>query len=119
MHSLEVSTAVMPLSQIDLEDLTGAFDDIAQLSADAMANLESAGIRLAPVEADEAGPVHAAAVQLSDGSQFLLVGHVAHPEQFIDVRATIDTGTTSEVAQKFLTAAQVPPTRVRWIREEW
>jgi hypothetical protein len=105
--------------QIALDELTGSFKDVAQLSADGKSDLERAGIRLTPIEPETAGPVSAAAVQLHNGSQYLLIEHVAHPERFIDVRAQTSAPSSKLAARQLLAAVGVPDARVLWLGEHW
>jgi hypothetical protein len=99
---------------IAISELTGSLRDVAQLTAEGASDIENAGLRLVPIEPDEAGPVRAAALQLAGGSQYLLVQHLGHPEQFIDVRATTDVASGRSAADRFLTAAAVPDAHVLW-----
>ena len=104
--------------QIAISELVGSFRDIAQLTTDGASDVEQAGLRLEPVEPDEAGPVRASAAQLADGSQHLLVRHLGHPEQFIDVRATTGISSSRSAAERFLAAA-VPESHVLWFHDRW
>ena len=119
MHRDEMSRHMSVISQIDLRDLVGQFDDVAQLTADEKTHLEETGIQFAAAAADEAGPVRAAALELEGGSQYLLVEHFAHPDRFIDIRAPVHAGTSRGLAERFLAAAGVPEAHVRWIRGDW
>jgi hypothetical protein len=67
-------------------------------------------------EADEAGPVNAAAVVLADGRQYLLIEHCAHPDQFIDVRGSL-VGHRRPSWQSFIDAAAIPRTQINWVRD--
>jgi hypothetical protein len=93
------------LRQLDDEDLKGPFDTVAQLAHSARATIEEHGVRLTErTEHDEAGPVRVAAVELGDGSQFLLVEHFAHPDRFMELRAQPSRGTGRETTARFASA---------------
>lgn len=111
--------AFSDVDQIPLDALTGSYRDVAQLSSDGKADLERAGIRLTPSKPETADPVCAAAVQLRNGSQFMLVEHLAHPERFIDVRAQTSAPSSKLAARQLLAAAGVPDTHVLWLLEHW
>jgi hypothetical protein len=107
------------LDVIPLGELTGSYRDVAQLSADGKLDLERAGIRLTPSEPETTGQTCAAAVQLRNGSQYMLVEHLAHPERFIDVRAQTSAPSSKLAARQLLAAAGVPEAHVLWLLEHW
>ena len=119
---LAVSRALPRFAEFDpipLDALTGSFRDVAQLDGDARGDLERAGIHLTPAEPETADPVRAAAVQLHDGSQYMLVEHLAHPERFIDIRAQATAPSSKLAAHQLLAAIGLPDARVLWLLEHW
>ena len=119
---LAVSRALPRIAEFDLiplDALTGSFRDVAQLDGDARGDLERAGIHLTPAEPETADPVRAAAVQLRNGSQYMLVEHLAHPERFIDIRAQTTASSSKLPAHQLLAAIGLPDARVLWLLEHW
>jgi hypothetical protein len=107
------------LDVIPLSELTGSYRDVAQLRADGKSDLERVGIRLAPSEPEMTGQTCAAAVQLRNGSQYMLVEHLAHPERYIDVRAQTSAPSSGLAARQLLAAAGIPDAHVLWLLEHW
>jgi hypothetical protein len=111
--------SVGEFDQISPDELTGSFRDVAQLNAEGRRDLERAGIHLTPAAPEPAGPVSAAAVQLRNGSQYMLIEHLTHPERFIDVRAQTSAASSKLAARQLLAAAGVPDARLLWLLEHW
>jgi hypothetical protein len=112
--------AMSGLDQIDMSELEGGFEDVAQLARGAMSPFQSLGLVFAYFAgADEAGAANVAAVQLVDGTQYLLVEHFEHPDSFIDIRARYRLGASNEAAIRFLGEAGIPDQLVRWISPTW
>jgi hypothetical protein len=111
--------SVGEFDQISPDELTGSFRDVAQLNAEGKRDLERAGIQLVPSASETADPLSAAAVQLRNGSQYMLIEHLAHPERFIDLRAQTSAASSKLAARQLLAAAGVPDARLLWLRENW
>jgi hypothetical protein len=104
---------------ISPSELTGSYRHVAQLSADGKSDLQRVGIRLTPSDSETTGQTCAAAVQLRNGLQYMLVEHPAHPERYIDVRAQTSAPSSGLAARQLLAAAGVPDTHVLWLLEHW
>jgi hypothetical protein len=104
------------LRELRDDQIQGPFETVAQLSRGAKPILEAHGVRfLERTEHDEPGPIHTAAVELEDGSQFLVVEHVAHPDQFIELRAQTERGSAHELTDQFVQAVDLPKREVTWV----
>ena len=108
------------MRQIPRNELVGVFDDIAQLRQNERSRLDELGIVFAEqTDSDEAGPTNWAAVELNDQTQFLLVEHHAHPEQFIDVRGQLNRGDPRELAARFAEAIEADERVFNWVADGW
>jgi hypothetical protein len=119
MSTSQALPRIAELKQIPLEELTGSYRVVAQLHGDSKSDLEHAGIQLETAEPESTGPVRVAGVKLHNGSHYLVVEHLAHPERFIDVRAQTSAPSSKLAARQLLTAADVPDARVLWLLEHW
>jgi hypothetical protein len=98
------------------DQLQGPFETVAQLARSARPTVERHGVRLAErTEHDEPGPVRGAAVELDDGSQFLIVEHFAHPDQFMELRAQRGRGTARESTDRFARAVGLTSSDITWV----
>jgi hypothetical protein len=103
------------LHAIPTEALEGSFEKVAELARDAKRILEERGVRLSePSHHDEAGPVRHVAVELGDGTQFLIVEHYAHPDGFLELRAQVSRTAASDAIRRFSRAAGVSESDILW-----
>ena len=106
------------LHELHDDQLHGPFETVAQLAKSARPTIEGNGVRLIErTEHDEAGPIRAAAVELDDGSQFLVVEHFAHPDQFMELRAQPGRGTPRESTDRFARAAGLTSSDITWVAD--
>lgn len=119
VHCDELPAAMSSLLQLRDEQLKGPFETVAQLARSAKRIIEGHGVRLLErSDHDEAGPIRAAAVALDDGSQFLVVEHYAHPDEFLDLRAQTSAGTAKELTERFANAAGLSKRDITWVSGE-
>jgi hypothetical protein len=108
------------VQQIQDHELVGQFDDIGVVGPEVRATVEKLGVTFAEnVQGDEAGPTQYAAIALDDRTQFLLVQHYAHPQQFIDVRGRVDLAKPRDLCRRFAEAAGIDESDFSWISEDW
>ncbi len=110
------------IRQVTGSDLRGSFETVLCLSSSVLEALDMAGITFTDeTEGDEAGPTEWAALELDDGSQWLIV----HPSSgepegnFLYVRAPVQQTTIARVAQRFLEWLQPTSCEVLAISTAW
>jgi hypothetical protein len=108
------------LRQLSRRDVRGWFEPAADLAPPARSAAERAGITFAEErEFDNPGPTQWAAVELEDGSQYLLVHHYAHPDSFVELRARPGSWTPREAAERFAGALGLEPEAILHVQLGW
>lgn len=107
------------LHKIADEQLKGPFETVAQLASGAKRIIEESGVRLTERTGhDEPGPIRTVAVELDDGTQFLVVEHYAHPDEILELRAQLSGGTAREATHRFSDAAGLSSDDILWVAGE-
>ena len=110
------------IRQVSGSELRGSFEPVLCLSSRVLEALDMTGITFTnETEGDEAGPTEWAAVELDDGSQWLLV----HPSSggpdgdFLYVRAPVQETPIQTVAQQLLDWLRPSPGDVELVYQAW
>jgi hypothetical protein len=99
--------------QVPPDAVKSSFEPVAELSRHARDALDEVGVVFAEeTQFDEAGPTQWAVVAIDDERQYLVVHHYAHPEGFVELRASVEETSVERATAAFLDAVGLAETDV-------